>query len=281
MIRGVDVSNWQGPPADWRPESGGIDFAGVKITELGTDGSRYVNPDAAADWAYLRDHGKGRIGYLFGHPGTSASGSAAFFLAELEARGLDDGDAVALDLEVSDGESTAHVASWSADVLALLERETGRSPLLYTFLSFAEAGNCAGLGKWPLWIADPSSAAGHPRVPHPWADWTLHQWRITGPIDRDVARYGDRAEFRAGLGKHKAKGAAVTEHVTAGKLSLAALAEQHGTAPSAILRLTAEHSHGSVYPANVAQWINGVFRGHVKAADPMPSGLHLFLKAKP
>ncbi len=67
------------------------------------------------------------------------------------------------------------------------------------------------------------------------------------------------------------------EHTTAGKESLAELAEEHKCQPSAILRLTAEHSPGNVYPPDVASYINGVFRGTIAAADHMPAGLHLFL----
>ena len=69
----------------------------------------------------------------------------------------------------------------------------------------------------------------------------------------------------------------MTEHTTAGKMSLAELADGHKCQPSAILRLTAEHSPGSAYPANVAAYINGVFRGTIAATDHMPAGLHLYL----
>jgi hypothetical protein len=42
------------------------------------------------------------------------------------------------------------------------------------------------------------------------------------------------------------------EHTTGGQMSLAELADGHKCQPSAILRLTAEHSPGGAYPANVA-----------------------------
>ena len=67
------------------------------------------------------------------------------------------------------------------------------------------------------------------------------------------------------------------EHTTAGKGSLARLAEEHKCQPSAILRLTAEHSPGQAYPDNVASYINGIFRGTIAVTDNMPAGLHLFL----
>ena len=57
------------------------------------------------------------------------------------------------------------------------------------------------------------------------------------------------------------------EHTTAGKMSLAELADGSKCQPSAILRLTAEHSPGGAYPANVAAYINGVFRGTIKVTD--------------
>lgn len=67
------------------------------------------------------------------------------------------------------------------------------------------------------------------------------------------------------------------EHTTTGTMSLAELAAQHKTVPSSILRLTAEHSPQGAYPANVANYINGVFEGKITHDQNMPAGLHLFL----
>jgi hypothetical protein len=69
------------------------------------------------------------------------------------------------------------------------------------------------------------------------------------------------------------------EHTTGGDMSLAELADQHRTQPSSILRLTAEHSPGEAYPANVAAYINGVFKGSISHDGHMPQGLHLYLPA--
>ena len=70
----------------------------------------------------------------------------------------------------------------------------------------------------------------------------------------------------------------VQEHTTGGKLSLAGLAEQYKTAPSTVLRLTADHFPDR-YPQPVADYINGVFRGSIKVTDPMAPGLVLYLPA--
>lgn len=199
LLRGVDVSSYEGPPADWKAGAGAIAWAAVKITELQPGGTRYVNPDAAADWAFL--HGKGRIGYLFGHPATDPAATAEFFARELRALGLDPGDGIALDLEVTDGKTAAEVSAWAHAVLGELGWRIERTPLVYTFESFAQAGNCAGLGRYPLWIADPSDPAGHPAVPPPWTRWTIQQTGITGSIDRDVAAFASLADMAAALGR--------------------------------------------------------------------------------
>jgi GH25 family lysozyme M1 (1,4-beta-N-acetylmuramidase) len=203
LLRGVDVSSFQGLPGNWKHEAGPISWAAVKITELEPNGVHYVNPDAAADWAYLDRQNLNRVAYLFGHPSVNAGDTVTFFLSQLHRLGLRDEDGIALDLEVTDGLGPAAVAAWARNVAGQLHHRTGRRPVIYTFLSFAESGNCAGLGSYPLWIADPSSPAGHPRVPGPWRHWTMHQHSITGSIDRDVAKFDSLAAMRAGLGKRK------------------------------------------------------------------------------
>jgi lysozyme len=199
--RGVDVASFQGPPAQWRSAAGNISWAAVKLTELGPGSNRYVNPDAAADWAYLRQNGKGRIAYLFGHPSASVATTVSFFAAEARKLGLADQDGIALDLEVTDGLTAAQVARWAVSVQEGLFHELHRMPVLYTFLSFAQSGNCAGLGHYPLWIADPSRTEGRPQVPSPWKTWTIHQYSQSNNLDRDVANYASRTAMFDALGK--------------------------------------------------------------------------------
>jgi lysozyme len=203
-VLGVDVSSFQGAPDNWAKNAGAIQWAAVKITELQPPGSapvRYTNPEAGADWAYLKQQGLVRVAYLFGHPSVNAAATVSFFAEQLDALGVEDGDAVALDHEVTDGLRPAAVSAWAVSVLAGLRRTFGRTPLIYTFLSFAAEGNCAGLGSYPLWMSDPSSAAGHPRVPAPWKTWALHQYATSGNIDRDVSSYATPAAMRTALGK--------------------------------------------------------------------------------
>jgi hypothetical protein len=118
-LPGVDVASFQGLPSQWQPIAGAIDWAAVKITELQTSGNRYVNPDAAADWAALKAASRLRIGYFFGHPGTSATDTVSLFTSELHKLGLADNDGVALDLgSLTDG--PAQVSAWAVQVMEAL-----------------------------------------------------------------------------------------------------------------------------------------------------------------
>lgn len=199
---GVDVASYQGPPASWGPGVlSKISWAAVKVTELGGSAGRYVNPDAAADWEYLAKNGKARVAYLFGHPSESAQDTVSFFATELRKLGLKDDDGIALDHESADGRGAAAVAAWAVKVQEGLASTFKRTPLLYTFLDFAASGNCAGLGHYPLWIADPNNDAGRPRVPAPWKTWTIHQYSSSGNLDRDVAKFASLKAMRKALGK--------------------------------------------------------------------------------
>jgi GH25 family lysozyme M1 (1,4-beta-N-acetylmuramidase) len=115
---GVDVSSYQGAPSKWSATAGTFSWAAVKVTEYEANGTKYVNPYASSDWDWLASKHKGRIAYLFGHPSVSAANTVDFFITQLHSLGLKDADGIALDLEVSDGLSASHVASWGADVPA-------------------------------------------------------------------------------------------------------------------------------------------------------------------
>ena len=67
------------------------------------------------------------------------------------------------------------------------------------------------------------------------------------------------------------------EHTTSGEMSLAELADSSHTEPSTILRPTAEDSPEAAFPPNVADYIDGVFRGTITHDQHMPAGLRLRL----
>src|SRR5215469_3246496 len=131
-IPGVDVASFQGPPGTWSTEAGGIVWAAVKLTELQPGNIQYVNPEAAADWAFIGQQKLGRIAYLYGHPSVSPGDTVSFFVSELLSLGLGDGDGLMLDLEVTDGLSPGEVSAWANAVMSGLRSTLNRTPILYT-----------------------------------------------------------------------------------------------------------------------------------------------------
>lgn len=177
-LRGSDISSYQSSiPAG--------DFAILKATE----GTSWTDGNFAAWWPELSAKGMLRGAYCFFHPSQSVAAQAQHFVDTVKASGLRAGDTLWLDHETKE-DSAAADSQAAADWLALVQRLTGIRPGVYCNLDMAWSGYCTGLGGYPLWIADPSSAAGSPRVPSPWTHWTMHQYDITS-IDYDIFN-GDR-----------------------------------------------------------------------------------------
>lgn len=271
MIPGADVSSFQGQPGSWRPKAGAIDWAAVKFCELSTRGA-YRNPTAAADWAFLKASGKVRIAYAFGHPSVLPSATVELLADMLHPLGLDDGDGIALDLESTDGLSAPTVAAWARATTAAMRHVFGRPCILYSDLSFFEAGNCAGCGDSLAWIADISRPAGQPRVPSLFRTWAFHQFSWT-PLDRDVANYATPAAMRAAIGKPapaKPPEGRTVAFTADGTKSLQAIAAARKTSPAYILHLTAKAGAG--WPGPVHDFLDDVFSGKTAASAPVPKG---------
>lgn len=193
MLYGIDVSNWQGS-VDWaKYADDGMKFGFAKATE----GTNYSDVQFAHNWSGMRSHDIVRGAYHFAHPKNGGKAEADYFLSHVRSQGLHDGDLLALDLEVSDGKSASAVASYARAWCERVHQETGVPPVVYTFLSFARGGYCAGLGGYPLWIAAPSYGAGHPPMPlGPWKKWAFHQYS-DNPIDKNVFNGTSKDQVRA------------------------------------------------------------------------------------
>ncbi len=191
---GIDLSSFQ-PSFDWAAEKGRISFAFIKATE----GMTIRDPEFAANWQAAKAIGIVRGAYHFAHPTNGAANDSRAFLATVRAHGLQPGDLLALDLETSDGLSPQRVSEYARNWCTDVHKATGHTPIVYTFLDFARQGNCAGLGHYPLWIAEPSAPAGRPVVPRPWSTWKFHQYGTTqvgtNTVDVDVFN-GDTAALK-------------------------------------------------------------------------------------
>lgn len=190
-----------------------------------------------------------------------------------------------LDLEEGTGNQADRAASWLAHVGGKL----GKVPWLYSGLSFAETHGLAPIFSSPnihTWVAAYGSV--EPSLGHTLWQSTdgrigahITDWPGAGRCDTSIY-HGTLTELAALIAPPETHpGGKVAEHVTEGKLSLAGLCKQHGhdATPAGVLRLTAEHSPHRVFPENVAEWVNDVFRGVRDAQATIPPDLHLYLPA--
>jgi GH25 family lysozyme M1 (1,4-beta-N-acetylmuramidase) len=269
---GIDLSSFQ-PSFDWAAEKGRISFAFIKATE----GMTVRDPAFAGNWQAAKALGIVRGAYHFAHPKNGAANDSRAFVATVRAHGLQPGDLLALDLETSDGLSPQRVAEYARNWCADVHRATGHTPVVYTFLDFAHQGNCAGLGHYPLWIAEPSAPRGRPVVPRPWSTWKFHQYGTaqvgTNTVDVNVFN-GDTAalkKFANPAAKPKEETEVQSGSLNNGESAVTAIAIPFGSAkeigfacdngrqnlPNARLRVAVWDGHWKVHDSVVVDSAKG------------------------
>jgi len=196
LLRGIDVSGWQGH-VDWSAvAAAGYAFGSCKLTE----GLTVDDRTGADNLRRIRTAGMRAVAYHYLR-GNDPEAEAAHFLARL-------GDAIGPDaaalppvrvmLDVEDASAGPGAADRALAWLRAVEDARGLRPFVYTYPGFAflhHFERAPDLGNYSLWIAHYGVAS--PLVPKPWADWSL--WQQTGRhrapgvptlCDLDVARPG-------------------------------------------------------------------------------------------
>lgn len=151
---GVDVSNYQG--TDLSPYARqGAKFAIVKLTE----GTGYINPNAAGQIASAKANDMLAMGYVFAHSGgntAEAKQEAEYGLAEAQRAKLPKGSYIAYDYEVgASGSIPANTAAIETFMQTILQ--AGYLPLLYSGNAYLHAHvNVTKITndyKGSLWVA--------------------------------------------------------------------------------------------------------------------------------
>lgn len=151
---GVDVSNYQG--TDLSPYARqGAKFAIVKLTE----GTGYINPNAAGQIASAKANDMLAMGYVFAHSGgntAEAKQEAEYGLAEAQRAGLPKGSYIAYDYEVgASGSVPANTAAIETFMQTILHG--GYLPLLYSGNAYLHAhvnvNQVTNDYKGSLWVA--------------------------------------------------------------------------------------------------------------------------------
>jgi lysozyme len=180
--QGLDVSNFQGR-FSWAGTTG-LSFGIYRMTQGLGAGVNSPDPDAQWNHDQIRAKGLHHGAYHFLDPALPGAAQARYFVARHQAIGLGAADMLWLDSETA-GSSPAATAACAQAFMTELQALCPRNPKgVYTFISFATSGHCAGLGRWPLWLAFPAAAA--PQPPPPWARWAFWQWGLRNGVDADA-----------------------------------------------------------------------------------------------
>lgn len=185
--QGLDVASYQGP----HPDVSGATFVFVKATE----GLGYVNPDWTTQLAGARAAGAVVGFYHFPHAGQDLAAQVQFMLTTL-GPALRPGDMLSLDWETNPADGSYLTGAAKDQFLAILgAKAPAHRRVLYCNLDFWRNHDTTSNAGDGLWIADPDSPPGSPRVAHP---WVFHQYgqRADG-TDVNVANFPDAAALRA------------------------------------------------------------------------------------
>lgn len=185
---GIDVSHWQ-TPGTYPPDT---KYAWVKVSQ----GGRSKDTQRKAHHRELGVRGIARGPYHFYDFGVTPEANAANMLAA--AAGLPWELPYVLDAEKGDAGSKAATADVLLRFLQLVQRDTGRIPVVYTYASWWTPSVAVRpeFARFPLWIARYPNAykdgtqppAGKTTtVPAPWSTHAVWQYSDTnGHLDRNV-----------------------------------------------------------------------------------------------
>jgi lysozyme len=198
VVKGVDVSVYQGT-INWASVKGaGIDFAIARVS----DGTGTLDTTFATNWKGMKANGLVRGVYQFFEPGEDPTQQANLLLAQVKA----DGGFVAGDLPpvmdievtggVSDATMQAHMQTW----LTVIEQAMGRKPMIYTSSSFA-AHFGGKFTSYPMWVANWGVTC--PSMPNGWTSWKFWQYADTGTV-AGISGGVDHDEFNGSLTDLKA-----------------------------------------------------------------------------
>lgn len=207
FVNGVDVSNHQNTggesPIDWNAVKGENQrFAFVKATE-GTD---FTDKSFHKFAQEAGDMGLAVGAYHYARPARDAAAQAHHF-ANVVNTGPKTVLPPVLDIEVDEGLSPQQLQDWTRTFLEILEKETGRTPIIYTYRYFwtEKMGDTQEFANYPLWLA-----AWQNKAPRPVGGWDkVDIWqrsdsgRIAGintPVDTNLfnGNHGQFARFSQG-----------------------------------------------------------------------------------
>lgn len=168
----VDTSSNNGPNVPWQAlrDHHGVAGGIVKLTQ----GTNYVNPDAARDWKVLGQLGMERGGYLWADPRVPPANTVLFHLDYAKRLGgYKPGEPIFVDFEQSLGYSRAQCDAWLIAAEAELDKVAAKQPVgVYASDSFLRDQLGISDSPWQDYLVWDASYGGTPTVAH----WYGHQF---------------------------------------------------------------------------------------------------------
>lgn len=174
MIRGIDISSFQGKP-DFSQVKTSVDFIIIKASE----GIGYTDPTFHNNQSQIRSIGIPLGYYHFARPdlGNTPEAEAEWFLSVCI---IQDGEVLALDFEVN---YTDRV-NWCKRFLDHINSKLGYKSLIYLNLSLVKRNDWSPIinAGYGLWLADYDGISDN-TPDTPWPIVAMKQWSSTGQIN--------------------------------------------------------------------------------------------------
>jgi len=175
-VKGIDVSFYQ-ENVDWAKVKGaGYKFAIARVS----DGIHYPDDKFQKNWAGIQQQGLIRGAYQFFRPAQNVTTQADMMVSAVGKLG--DGDLPAvIDVESADGQSSAVIVGKIKTWLSVVEKGTGKKPIIYAAMGFWDTlSGTAELKAYDLWVANYGVSCPH--LPATWNGWKLWQYTDSGAV---------------------------------------------------------------------------------------------------
>ncbi len=204
VVEGIDVSEYQ-PTVDWPAVyASGRRFAFIRVS----DGVRYEDRSFDGHWSGAKRAGLLRGAYQFFRPGQDPLAQAELLIRKVGRLGAGDLPPV-VDVESSDGVSSATLVANLRRWIDRVREGTGREPIVYAAMGFWDTlSGASEFARQPLWVANYGVRC--PYLPRDWSRWSFWQYSdqgsvagIAGGVDVNVFN-GTLASLRALAGATEA-----------------------------------------------------------------------------
>lgn len=188
-VKGIDISNHQGH-IDWAAVAAeGYNFAFIKATE----GVNFTDRWFSRNWAEAKAHGLARGAYHFMRPfdNPDARTEADYFYNIVMQEGIEEGDMLVLDAEVTETIDYGDYGEWCLYWMQVTQSYFGFPPILYTARHYITSLNLTNpeLGQYGLWLAawilniNAANQSNIPPAPSPWNIVAFWQYTSKGSVN--------------------------------------------------------------------------------------------------